>query len=92
MDGFGVVTLVAAIVVTFLPIVLCVVVRRRQKRHQWSGGFTPGFRKWTHGEDHEWRSSLPQSQSGSLIVPPSRPSDTPWQTPTDQLARQRHRR
>lgn len=46
-------------VVTVVPVILVVVVRRRQKRGEWAGGFTPGFRKWTLGEDDEWRNVPP---------------------------------
>ncbi|KXP03326.1 hypothetical protein [Tsukamurella pseudospumae] len=56
-----IVVVVVAVAVTFVPIVLMVVVRRRQKRGEWSGGFTPGFRKWTLGEEDEWRNVPPSS-------------------------------
>ncbi|NMD57478.1 MULTISPECIES: hypothetical protein [Tsukamurella] len=57
MDAGAAVVIVFAFAVTFVPIILMVVVRRRQKRGEWSGGFTPGFRKWTLGEEDEWRTT-----------------------------------
>ncbi|GAA1086870.1 hypothetical protein [Tsukamurella spumae] len=59
MDAGIVVIVGLAVAVTFVPIVLMVVVRRRQKRGEWSGGFTPGFRKWTLGDEDEWRNVPP---------------------------------
>ncbi|MFD9829891.1 hypothetical protein ACFWXB_20635 [Tsukamurella tyrosinosolvens] len=61
MDAGAAVIIVVAIAVTIVPIVLMVVVRRRQKRNEWSGGFTPGFRKWTLDEEDEWRNVPPSS-------------------------------
>ena len=61
MDAGAAVVIVFAFAVTFVPIILMVVVRRRQKRGEWSGGFTPGFRKWTLGEEDEWRNARSSS-------------------------------
>ncbi|CAM3664332.1 hypothetical protein ACXYTP_16375 [Tsukamurella ocularis] len=61
MDAGAAVIIVFAIAVTVVPIILMVIVRRRQKRGEWSGGFTPGFRKWTLGEEDEWRNVPPSS-------------------------------
>ncbi|MCS3781228.1 hypothetical protein [Tsukamurella ocularis] len=61
MDAGAAVIIVFAIAVTIVPIILMVVVRRRQKRGEWSGGFTLGFRKWTLGEEDEWGNVPPAS-------------------------------
>ncbi|GAB3130524.1 hypothetical protein GCM10027289_15210 [Tsukamurella serpentis] len=55
MDAAAVVMVGYAVAVAVVPIVLAVIVRRRQKRGAWPGGFTPAFRKWTLGEEDEWR-------------------------------------
>ncbi|WP_019201826.1 hypothetical protein [Tsukamurella sp. 1534] len=55
MDVGAVFTIAYAFGSALIPIALLVVVRRRQKRGEWSGGFTPHFRKWTLGEEDEWR-------------------------------------
>ena len=59
--GAEVAIVVVIAVAMVVPIMLMIVVRRRQKRGEWSGGFTPAFRKWTLGEEDEWRNVPPSS-------------------------------
>ncbi|MGX9295693.1 hypothetical protein [Tsukamurella paurometabola] len=72
MDAGVAVIIAFFVAVAVVPVILMVVVRRRQKRGELSGGFTPAFRKWTLGEEAEWRDVPPSNHhiSSSRHEPP----------------------